>query len=351
MNHRMSKESLGREQGVALILVLSTLLMLMMIATPFLVSGRKDYRAATASAEGRRARSLAVSGVEYARYSLARTHRGWEEAGRGFKTPRYDGPDEVTINTHPKDWLTLTSSVDNGPDDRYLGNPKGDLWSISVRDEQGFVNGNSAPPFVFGALVGRGVISADATPGDGELTLDSVSGFAPGGGEVIVGGQILQYTKIEGARLVGADPLRKIRAGTWAISRRAFDLATWHWTAPGARRGGARFSTLAMMKSIAMVGQTALAEVELNAVLRPLTTRSHRHNYNGWMAGQSVRRDIDPESFRVGRVNPVFDGPAVSRTPVRRCLVGASGDRLEHAAPLADLPCRYHSCRSLRPRD
>jgi hypothetical protein len=140
------------------------------------------------------------------------------------------------------------------------------------------------------------------------LTLESATGFAAGGGEVIVGGQILQYTKIEGSRLVGADPVRKIRAGTWAVSRRAFDLATWNWTAPGARRGGARFSTLAMLKSIANVGQTALAEAELNGVLRPLTVRSHRHNYTGWMAEQAVRRDIDPDSYREGVGQPIQVG-------------------------------------------
>lgn len=306
MKTHQNKKS--QQQGAAMILVLSTLLMLMMIATPFLISGRKDYRAATASAEARRARSLATAGVEYARYSLSRTHRGWEQAGRGFGTPRYDGPDEVAVNSHPSDWLELFTGDQVKPDSRYLGDPSGDLWSIKVRDEQSYINCNSAPPFLFGALVGRGRVAADAAPGEGGLTLDEVSGFPKGGGEVIVGGQILTYTKIEGSRLVGADPVRKIRAGAWAVSRRAFDLATWNWSAPGFQSGGARFSTLAMLKSVANVGQSALAETELSSVLRPLTARSHRHNYTGWMAAQSVTADIDPQSYRDGIGQPIQVG-------------------------------------------
>lgn len=179
------------QDGVALIIVLSVLTMLLVIATPFLLQSKKDYQNATATAEHLRARRVAEAALEYAKLKLQGTHQGIESLGGGFKTPYWDAPNELRIDVHPGTWAELTGHSLRGVP--YMGDPRGDLWSIEVRDEQGLINADTAPPFLWAALVGRATLGEDTQPSASFLLVDTVDGFKTDGGELVIGDEVVPY--------------------------------------------------------------------------------------------------------------------------------------------------------------
>lgn len=299
--------SSSQERGAALVVVLSVLTMLLVIATPFLLQARKDQRNAIIAAERQRARTIAETALGHARARLELTHQGLEAQQGGFKTPYWDGPEELAIDSHPESWRSLLGL---GDDDRYMGNPRGDMWSIDVRDEQAFINADTAPPFLWGALVGRTTLSSDYEPSSGQLQVESTEGFASKG-KLVIGVEVVEYQRAKGNTISGVKLQRNYPAGTIVLNHLAYELAKFNYASPRANGGYVTMPSPTVLKEVASYAKQPLTEDRLDDVFGPLTVHGYRPTTSGWLATQQVISDIEPQNYE-----PATGGqPLIVRNP------------------------------------
>ncbi len=290
------------DSGIALIVVMSVLAMLIVIATPFLLQSRKDHASAVTVSERHRARQVANSALEWAKIGLLDTHQGVESQGRGKGTPYWDGPEEFRIDEHPKSLNDLIGV--EGP--RFMGDPKGDMWAIKVRDESGFINANTAPPFFWSSLVGRTVVTQEVEPNSGSIEVESTAGFPPTKGEIVVGGRVFSYRKAKGSSFTGVPIKSAIPQGAIVMTKMAWDLAMFGQKVKRAGYGLTELASITELKDVASYGNQALSEEKLSAILGPMTHVGFRENAGGWLAPQRITAELDPDSFE-----PESDGQPV----------------------------------------
>ena len=128
----------GSRSGMALILVLTVIMALAVIATPFVLSMIMQEKTAVAE----RARRQAGYGAEGIRnFAVVQIYRNAEpferkdlEGGKTEATPYVDIPEEFIIEVR-----------DARLKDLKVRDPKGFLWGVTVTDEQGKINVSSAP--------------------------------------------------------------------------------------------------------------------------------------------------------------------------------------------------------------
>ncbi|MEE9392878.1 MAG: hypothetical protein V3W41_10275 [Planctomycetota bacterium] len=295
-----SKSSSRSDQGAALIIVLSVLMMLFVIATPFLLSAKNDYRNALASSERFRARAAADAALEWSKHELGKTSNGLESRGLGRGTPYWDSPAELTVNGRPDSWGPALGLEDAS---RFLRDPRGLLWGIEVRDEQSLLNVNSMPPFLWAALLGRTNVAENYEAGKGELAVTSTKGFRPDGGEIIVNGERGRYSSATADRFLGVSLKKGHSQGSWVLPKLAYDLASYNYLSPRAGRNGwVEMASVSTIKEVAALGsQQPVREEDLDRILDVLTAFGHRSSNSGWLAATRVEDEVNPESFNEER--------------------------------------------------
>ena len=123
---------LRRRKAFAILTVVLILFGLMIIGTPFLVTMRLQNRASKNQLWQAKAKYSALAAANHAMAQLVETLETVEADGSGtYSTPSIDDPSEFQV--------TLEDLGDN-----YGIDPKGIMISVSVEDEQGKVNLNSA---------------------------------------------------------------------------------------------------------------------------------------------------------------------------------------------------------------
>ncbi|MHC4606123.1 MAG: PilX N-terminal domain-containing pilus assembly protein [Planctomycetota bacterium] len=127
MNHR---------RGVALVLVLTVVLALTLIGTPFVLSMVMQERTASAYKDGREAR-YGTEGVR--NFAVA-----WMIPGNDFSERRFGNPFGSPFHDDEREFTPLTK------DGRLrkqitVTDPKGVIWGLTVQDEQGKLDLRSAP--------------------------------------------------------------------------------------------------------------------------------------------------------------------------------------------------------------
>lgn len=123
---------LGRRTGLALILVLTVIMALVIIATPFVLSMIMQEKTAVAE-RARRQAGYGAEGVRnFAASQLFRGADGLERATGG--TPYMDEPAEFQIEMR-----------DARLKDLKVLDPHGSLWGVTAQDEQGKINVMTAP--------------------------------------------------------------------------------------------------------------------------------------------------------------------------------------------------------------
>lgn len=305
MKRRNRSESRRRqESGVALIVVISALVMLLILAVPFVLTGKKDFKIATTAASKMRARQVADSGLEWATYELGRTHRGAEASGIGDKTPDWDAADEFFLDPHPDSWSQMTPGADGKRID-YRGDPRGDLWSVKVTDEQSKINLDSAPPFLLAAIFGRTTLTEDYAANTEYLAVESMEGFPPENGSIVIGGEIATYKTAKDNRLIGVRLQNDYRRDTWVLSKTALDVAMWKWKSGRAGVSYGGFGTLTAIKEAARAGGRAMPEENLDRWLAPFTVYGTRESSDGWLGAQRIIGDVNPESYDPKKGQPV----------------------------------------------
>lgn len=283
------------QAGAAIIVVLSVLLMLLAIATPFLIGVRRDFVTARRDSERFRARAVADAGLDWARLELEATHQGVEGLGLGSSTPGWDGPDELRVRTSPKSWANAVAGLDRP----LLNDPRGDLWAIRVRDEQSLINADSAPPFVWAAVLGRTTMRKASTPSDGAIDVASTAGFPKRNGEIVVGQERVRYALAEDDRFSGVQLRRNYPEGTQVTAALAWDLAAFNHRSPQAREQGgyAAMWNPSLAKEAAAAAGRPLREEELDRVLAPFTGYGRRGAIARWLRPTRVVADVNPQDF------------------------------------------------------
>lgn len=283
----------GAHRGMALMMVIVALGILVLVAIPFAISMRVEQRASDVALLKTRARLGAISAMNYA---MARLSQGCDNQERyvkqepPYQTPSYDSPQEYEVNI-------LIPGLD-------VQNPKGDLWSVYVEDEQGKININSATPWLLGNLMGSALVKASATPVDKEIVVDTTYHFPKQGGYVWINGELIHYDKTDGNRFLDCQrgvysdsprfsEAQTIAPGTLVIDARAYRICQHRLAVRPGRF--TPFRTVEEIRQIADLGAYAI-EAELFARLAPfLTVSSGRSLGYGWMHGQKIRDHIQPE--------------------------------------------------------
>ncbi|MHC4917152.1 MAG: hypothetical protein ACYTGB_16860, partial [Planctomycetota bacterium] len=155
-----------RRRGVALIVVILLLAALAAIGGPFLISAGLERRESRLFAARARARCAAEGAMARALWCLSRTDEHAERLGvygAPFDTPEWDTLDELQVGfvfappppprgKKPPPWP-------KGLDGDTFHDPRGEIWTALVEDEQGKINVNSAPPPLLGSLVSSAVLA------------------------------------------------------------------------------------------------------------------------------------------------------------------------------------------------
>ena len=123
------------ERGLALIIVIVVLLALVLIATPFVLSMLLQEKGATSEKEQRQADYGADGARNLAIWQMMRGHDAMERrfSPLPWNTYTYDTLAEFQTR------LTPTLSTNE------IANPQGNIWGITIQDEQGKIDLNSAP--------------------------------------------------------------------------------------------------------------------------------------------------------------------------------------------------------------
>ncbi|MDA1142493.1 MAG: type II secretion system protein GspK [Planctomycetota bacterium] len=158
MKHQSAPPNSRRSRAFAILTVVLILFALVIVGAPFLVTMQLHNKASRNLLFKARAKYSALAAANHASASLVSTIDSVEaSAGSLFLTPSIDVSSEFEV-----DFADFTDA--NGdPDSNYNINAKGIMVSVSVEDEQGKVNLNSAPELLLQNIFTQAEITTPAT--------------------------------------------------------------------------------------------------------------------------------------------------------------------------------------------
>jgi hypothetical protein len=310
-------ERARRRRGVALIVVVLMLAALVMVAVPFLLSSAMERRESRLFNARTRARYAAEGALARALWCLTRTGEGVERAGyygQPFDTPDWDTLDELDVGFifSPPPLLKGQKKAPPWPlslDRDSFYNPKGEIWTVTVEDEQGKININSATPALLGALMSCALLetplgAADESVNVGDSYLfaddgdpDTISGF------VRVGREVMAYRSKTDSTLDGlirgcyGTEIEKHIAGELIYDARAWGVSSLRTMgAPGVGRlqnfsGVSGIRQVSKFSPVRLGGRNysmAFSPSEYEAFERYLTAGSYRPKADGWVRREKV---------------------------------------------------------------
>lgn len=346
-----SRRSPPAQRGVALLIVITVLVVLVMIAVPFVLAMRHGQENTEALAARERADLEAGLLLQMVKQMLARTHpaaevarqgearpaearspagtRGGTDASRGAGSSTDTDPAVDTVEEYDPgseqfrrmleeawrrawDADPLLAARGKALQEQKLGpsrDDRGSVWDASAVDAQACVHVNGASPFLLGNLLGAAMLADDLDSGSTEVPVENVvSGRVPGfegfpraNGALRVGREVITYTSFDGRSFRGCTrgalpggPLglngspEDHKAGTPVIAYDAFQLAVHMIAAEPGRL--APFENLAALRRIADWGPGIPAE-RLKAV-EPYLTVWARRETTEWLASQLVMNSV-----------------------------------------------------------
>lgn len=318
---------------MALIVVVLMLAAMAAVGVPFLLSSGLERRESRLFAARARARHAAEGALARALWCLTRTSEAAERAGyygQPWDTPDWDTlaelkvtfafsrPPQLKDEKKPPPWRAALE------DSSIFHNPRGEIWTAKVEDEQGKINVNSASPALLGNLLGSAILAApvpsnDLAPviqvgdtyyfpaDDDDKTID---------GFVRIGREILAYTSKTETTLEG---VTRAQFGTEADNHGAgalvCDARGWAVSAlrmRGTRGGGAPtgFGGVSAIKGISAFGVSyggrnytlALGPADYESIERYLTSGSYRPKADGWVRREKLLNpswEADARRFRL----------------------------------------------------
>lgn len=296
-----------RRRGIALVSVVAVLVLLLIVATPFLLSMRDSAKRGERYLYGSRAEAEAESLFEQVRGHLTSSvehveRRALDALGPGggaqggmrapaHATPTVDTPEEFRL---PASFLAEFNQL-SGKEHR--------VWDVDVRDAQALFNLNSCSFGVLANLLGRAELTAAIEPGDQRIPVSNAAAFPADGGVVRIGTEVVKYTR--------ADPRSNTLEGCergYMATRPECGNAAQHdegklvlpeaavqiGMRPFRWRPGAwtRYTNVYEARSIAAMGVAALPAESFDRVRRHLTAYSGNAVGDGWSNPQLVRNGL-----------------------------------------------------------
>lgn len=222
---RLSPTRRGR-RGVAIFMGLATLMLLLAMSVPFVLTTQFQNASSIAYNNRVRARMGAQSALDHGIAMLTNNARGkqfgnWATIQRdtlrtqpdvpyqGYNDPFVDALDEFGYDIAGDIELDYPGLSEAGTGVRPGGfranDDRAQVWSTRIIDEQGRVNLNTAPPALIGNLLGSGVIAnTEGTPASMTITLaDGAENFPQGPGHFVVNGVLVSYIRKLGSSFTG----------------------------------------------------------------------------------------------------------------------------------------------------
>ena len=193
------------ERGIALLAVVAVLVLLTIIATPFLVTmkdGAERGKALLASSE---AALEAENVIQVATLYLGASHDALERKAEQEKlqvrsnTPDWDTLEEIQL---PSSLLAAAG-----------GDPEGGrIWGVTVEDESGKINVNTAPFTTLGHFFGMSLLASPLEMDSTEAEIQYPGNLPARNGVIRIGDEVVRYDRLEGTMLRGLQ--RGYMAGT-----------------------------------------------------------------------------------------------------------------------------------------
>ena len=271
-----------------MVVVLLTLLALLVLCTPFLMTVRNADYASTQLADRTSAQLALDSAGNLAKARIGASHPAID------RTPYYDSLDELGV-----------TNEFNNPEFIDARDPHGIMFDLEVHDVSGRIDLNSMPPQVIGNLIGGTTVTLGTLDPDGdELRVTTTRGFLPAGFLWMPSGELVGYGEVspsgfsgllrslavevdgDGNPLpCGPRPAQAISSNTVVLDQRTFALPQWRtWTSDGSFRQLDSIEQLRETLQYVMIeemGQEALAILDRTATV-----------YSGVGAGHVWQRPI-----------------------------------------------------------
>lgn len=294
-----------RERGIALLSVIGVLVLLAIVATPFLITQRDSAARGERFLYGARAEQEAESLFQLVRAHLT-TRIEHVERTRLDSMGTETGSDTATL---PPDDATPSSDIDSEiqlPDylldklNRVSGREHR-VWSVDVHDQQSLFNLNNCSVPILANLLGRTELVEDLKIDDETVAVEDASQFPQEGGVIRIGNEVIRYTAVEGSSFVGcergykADDLQNSNAGEWAQGRTVFsEDAVQIATLPYRIRPGeyVRYTNVYQARSIADLGVSALSPERFDRLRRYVTAWSGNAVGDHWSSPQMVKNAV-----------------------------------------------------------
>lgn len=311
------------ERGIALISVIAVLVLLAMVATPFLLTMRDSAARGEKFLYGQRAdaeaealfetvRSQLVGGLEHVerRKLDAKATAGTGAATDSDATPDCDTPDEFAMPQSVLDRFNRANSKEHR------------VWSADVVDAQTLFNLNNCSYPVLANILGRTEVASPATSDKLSITLTHVpDSFPKTDGVVRIGSECVHYKTIVGNDLVNCErgylqanacngPAHDLVAGEVVIPESCFQIATrpFRLRAPA----WVRYTHVDQARTISDLGVAPLPPEDFERIRPYVTAWNGNAVGDGWCNPQTVKNAIsahEKQNLYAQVKNPRFFGP------------------------------------------
>jgi hypothetical protein len=295
---------------MALLAVVTVLIVLVLIATPFALQMQSQDRRSeallyTEEAE-QEARNLFAVGNLYLLSGVAEIER--ERAGKNektFATPDYDTAEEFEFPAEQLHGFNENSA-------------RGRIWDLRIEDEQAKINVTSAPPGLLANLLGSTTLARDVEDSDTTIRVTDASVLPEKNGLVRIGGELIRYQEVNGTTLTGVQrglgtdkawnlPADAHRQGTLVMNAAAFEMATYAFRI---EEGQFRpFRNPYQVKRVAELGVTTLEPERFERIADQLTCYSGSEVPGGWCNAQTIRSTLLESAGGSGAVTVAVDNP------------------------------------------
>ncbi|NUN51617.1 MAG: hypothetical protein HUU06_02365, partial [Planctomycetaceae bacterium] len=220
------------ERGIALLAVVAVLVLLTIIATPFLVTMKDGADRGKAVLASKEAELEAENVFQVTTLHLGASHDALERKNKDEKfqtlyaTPDWDTLEEIQIPA------SVLSAAGGDPE-------SGRIWGVTVEDESGKINVNNAPYTVLGHFFGMSLLAAPLDQDATEAELSYPGNLPARDGVVRLGDEVVKYDRLEGTTLRGLErgymagfaagngPARKHSQGEVVVSEVAFQISAY----------------------------------------------------------------------------------------------------------------------------
>jgi len=321
----LRRKSRRRARGIALISVIAVLVLLTMVATPFMLAMNDSAARGEKFLYGQRADAEAESLFDTVRAQLvgcmehverrkldAGTAMGAGGAAQppGDATPDYDVADEFAMPQSVLDRFNQANAKEHR------------VWAADIVDTQTLFNLNNCSYPVLANILGRAEVSAATTADKLTITLTHVpESFPKADGVVRIGSECVHYRTIIGNDLVncergylqaqpGNGPAHDLEMGDAVIPESCFQIAT----RPFRLRPPAwvRYTHVDQARTISDMGVAPLTPEDFE-VLRPYITAWNGNAVgDGWCNPQKVKNGLsahDKQNLYVKLKNVSYFGP------------------------------------------